>query len=121
MPSVLLTLNLKPQLFFHALALRHFLCSHVLQPGFSLHTFTGHSGQVTSLDFHPKKTDLLCSCDGSGEIRYWNATQLTCLRAIKVAYIPSTLQSFMYEFVQKESMDLVTQYFVQFCLLCTGW
>ncbi|RCV08875.1 hypothetical protein SETIT_1G362300v2 [Setaria italica] len=52
-------------------------------PGFSLHTFTGHSFQVTSLDFHPKKTDLLCSCDGNGEIRYWNVTQLTCMRAIK--------------------------------------
>nr|CAB3448303.1 unnamed protein product [Digitaria exilis] len=58
-------------------------------PGFSLHTFNGHGFQVTSLDFHPKKTDLLCSCDGNGEIRYWNVTQLACLRAIKVADVLS--------------------------------
>ncbi|GJM87322.1 hypothetical protein PR202_ga03263 [Eleusine coracana subsp. coracana] len=55
----------------------------ITDPGFSLHTFTGHGFQVTSLDFHPKKTDLLCSCDGNGEIRYWNVTQPTCLRAMK--------------------------------------
>ncbi|TVU27244.1 hypothetical protein EJB05_29841 [Eragrostis curvula] len=65
--------------------------------GFSLHTFTGHGFQVTSLDFHPKKTDLLCSCDGSGEIRYWNVTQPTCMRAIKggtaqVRFQPNTGQ-----------------------------
>ncbi|KAF0933420.1 hypothetical protein E2562_018524 [Oryza meyeriana var. granulata] len=52
-------------------------------PGFSLHTFLGHSVQVTSLDFHPKKTDLLCSCDGNGEIRYWNLNQLNCIRVMK--------------------------------------
>ncbi|KAJ6844106.1 transcriptional corepressor LEUNIG-like protein isoform X3 [Iris pallida] len=45
------------------------------EPSFSLHTFTGHSSQVTSLDFHPKKTDLLCSCDDNGEIRVWNVGQ----------------------------------------------
>jgi len=27
--------------------------------------------QVTSLDFHPKRTELLCSCDDNGEIRFW--------------------------------------------------
>ena len=57
----------------------------VWQPGYSQHTFAGHNYQVTSLDFHPKKTDLLCSCDGNGEIRYWNVTQLTCVRVIKVS------------------------------------
>jgi WD40 repeat protein len=69
----------------------------VLQPGFCLHTFVGHNVQVTSLDFHPKKTDLLCSCDGNGEIRYWNLTQLSCMRAMKggtaqVRFQPNTGQ-----------------------------
>jgi WD40 repeat protein len=61
----------------------------VWQPGYSQHTFTGHNGHVTSLDFHPKKTDLLCSCDGNGEIRYWNVTQLACVRVIKVSTLLS--------------------------------
>ncbi|XP_047082985.1 transcriptional corepressor LEUNIG_HOMOLOG-like [Lolium rigidum] len=66
-------------------------------PGYSQHTFTGHNGHVTSLDFHPKKTDLLCSCDGNGEIRYWNVTQLACVRVIKggtaqVRFQPNTGQ-----------------------------
>ncbi|EEC74226.1 hypothetical protein OsI_09411 [Oryza sativa Indica Group] len=66
-------------------------------PGFCLHTFVGHNVQVTSLDFHPKKTDLLCSCDGNGEIRYWNLTQLSCMRAMKggtaqVRFQPNTGQ-----------------------------
>ncbi|KAG8065234.1 hypothetical protein GUJ93_ZPchr0004g38815 [Zizania palustris] len=66
-------------------------------PGFSLHTFTGHGFQITSLDFHPKKTELLCSCDSNGEIRYWNMTQLGCMRATKggtsqVRFQPNTGQ-----------------------------
>ncbi|GJT55005.1 transcriptional corepressor LEUNIG-like protein isoform X3 [Tanacetum coccineum] len=28
-----------------------------------------HSASVMSLDFHPNKDDLICSCDGDGEIR----------------------------------------------------
>ncbi|KAL5208360.1 hypothetical protein ABZP36_032795 [Zizania latifolia] len=66
-------------------------------PGFSLHTFTGHGFQVTSLEFHPKKIDLLCSCDGNGEIRYWDLTQLNCMRTMKggtaqVRFQPNTGQ-----------------------------
>ncbi|VAI51295.1 unnamed protein product [Triticum turgidum subsp. durum] len=57
---------------------------NIADPAFSQHTFTGHNYSVTSLDFHPKKTELLCSCDGNGEIRYWNVTQHSCIRVIKV-------------------------------------
>ncbi|KAJ1701977.1 hypothetical protein LUZ63_001756 [Rhynchospora breviuscula] len=39
--------------------------------GGCIQTFMGHSSQVTSLDFHPKRTELLCSCDDNGEIRFW--------------------------------------------------
>lgn len=70
---------------------------NIADPAFSQHTFTGHNYQVTSLDFHPKKTELLCSCDGNGEIRYWNVTQHTCIRVIKggtaqIRFQPSTGQ-----------------------------
>uniref|UniRef100_A0A2P2MDY7 Transcriptional corepressor LEUNIG n=1 Tax=Rhizophora mucronata TaxID=61149 RepID=A0A2P2MDY7_RHIMU len=37
-----------------------------------------------SLDFHPKKDDLICSCDGEGEIRYWSITNGNCAGVFKV-------------------------------------
>lgn len=53
------------------------------EPNYCLQTFSGHGSQVTSIDFHPKKTDLLCSCDGNGEIRLWNVSQYSCSRVSK--------------------------------------
>ncbi|KAF7817216.1 transcriptional corepressor LEUNIG-like isoform X1 [Senna tora] len=55
----------------------------VENPGYSLRTFTGHSASVMSLDFHPNKDDLICSCDGDGEIRYWSITNGSCARVSK--------------------------------------
>ncbi|CAK7353500.1 unnamed protein product [Dovyalis caffra] len=52
-------------------------------PNFSLRTFTGHNNTVMSLDFHPNKDDLICSCDGDGEIRYWSITNGSCTRVFK--------------------------------------
>ncbi|XP_057505079.1 transcriptional corepressor LEUNIG-like isoform X2 [Actinidia eriantha] len=52
-------------------------------PGYSLRTFTGHSASVMSLDFHPNKDDLFCSCDGDGEIRYWSINNGSCARVFK--------------------------------------
>ncbi|XP_020593471.1 transcriptional corepressor LEUNIG-like [Phalaenopsis equestris] len=52
-------------------------------PGYSLRNFTGHSASVMSLDFHPNKEDLICSCDGEGEIRYWSINNGTCARVFK--------------------------------------
>ncbi|CAA7409933.1 unnamed protein product [Spirodela intermedia] len=52
-------------------------------PGYSLRTFTGHSASVMSLDFHPNKEDLLCSCDGDSEIRYWSINKGSCTRVSK--------------------------------------
>ncbi|PRQ46501.1 putative transcription factor WD40-like family [Rosa chinensis] len=48
-------------------------------PGYSLRTFTGHSTTVMSLDFHPAKEDLLCSCDSNSEIRYWSFKNGCCV------------------------------------------
>ncbi|CBI20987.3 unnamed protein product, partial [Vitis vinifera] len=50
---------------------------------YSLRTFTGHSASVMSLDFHPNQDDLICSCDGDGEIRYWNIKNGSCARVFK--------------------------------------
>ncbi|KAL5071413.1 hypothetical protein RYX36_022300 [Vicia faba] len=52
-------------------------------PGYSLRTFTGHSASVMSLDFHPNKEDLICSCDYDGEIRYWSINNGSCARVAK--------------------------------------
>ncbi|KAG1346226.1 putative Transcriptional corepressor LEUNIG [Cocos nucifera] len=52
-------------------------------PGYSLRTFMGHSASVMSLDFHPNKEDLICSCDGDGEIRYWSINNGSCARVFK--------------------------------------
>ncbi|CAN4119119.1 unnamed protein product [Withania somnifera] len=35
----------------------------VHNPDHSIRSFTGHSASVVSLDFHPTKEDLICSCD----------------------------------------------------------
>ncbi|KAI5600731.1 hypothetical protein POPTR_001G049400v4 [Populus trichocarpa] len=53
------------------------------EPRYSLQTFTGHTSHVVSLDFHPKKNDLFCSCDGNNEIRFWNINQYPCTRISK--------------------------------------
>ncbi|KAH6757592.1 hypothetical protein C2S51_038740 [Perilla frutescens var. frutescens] len=55
----------------------------VENPSYSLRTFTGHSSGVMSLDFHPNKDDLICSCDGDGEIRYWSINNGSCARVFK--------------------------------------
>jgi WD40 repeat protein len=58
-----------------------------MQPGYSLRTFTGHSASVMSLDFHPNKDDLICSCDFDGEIRYWSINNGSCARVSKVVFL----------------------------------
>ncbi|CAL2275080.1 unnamed protein product [Prunus armeniaca] len=52
-------------------------------PGYSLRTFVGHSTTVTSVDFHPSKEDLLCSCDNNSEIRYWSINNGSCALVFK--------------------------------------
>ncbi|TYH49943.1 hypothetical protein ES332_D10G171300v1 [Gossypium tomentosum] len=53
------------------------------QPSYCMWKYTGHTAQVMSLDFHPKKNDLFCSCDGNSEIRFWNINQYSCTRISK--------------------------------------
>lgn len=58
----------------------------MLQPSYCLNAYTGHSGHVMSLDFHPKKNDLFCFCDSMNEIRYWNVSPFQCARVSKVGF-----------------------------------
>ncbi|CAI0629053.1 unnamed protein product [Linum tenue] len=53
-------------------------------PGYSLRTFTGHSASVMSVDFHPTKEDLICSCDSNNEMRYWSIKNGSCAGVFKV-------------------------------------
>ncbi|XP_057764479.1 transcriptional corepressor LEUNIG_HOMOLOG-like [Salvia miltiorrhiza] len=50
-----------------------------------LYNLVGHADQVMSVDFHPRKTNLVCSCDRSDEIRFWNAKESACSRYFKGA------------------------------------
>ncbi|XP_011020662.1 PREDICTED: transcriptional corepressor LEUNIG-like [Populus euphratica] len=52
-------------------------------PRYSLQTYTGHTSHVVSLDFHPKKNDVFCSCDDNNEIRFWNINQYSCTHISK--------------------------------------
>lgn len=58
----------------------------ILQPNYSLRSFTGHSDSVLSLDFHPSNEDLVFSCDGYSEIRYWSVSQGACTRKFEVLF-----------------------------------
>ncbi|KAI9195266.1 hypothetical protein LWI28_013381 [Acer negundo] len=53
------------------------------KPSYSMQNYIGHTSHVKSLDFHPKKNDLFCSCDTNNEIRYWNINQFPCARISK--------------------------------------
>ncbi|KAG4971465.1 hypothetical protein JHK85_037886 [Glycine max] len=53
------------------------------RPTSSLLKLTGHAEQVMSLDFHPRKVDLLCSCDSNDVIRMWNINQGVCMHITK--------------------------------------
>ncbi|KAH7568905.1 hypothetical protein JRO89_XS06G0070600 [Xanthoceras sorbifolium] len=45
--------------------------------------FCGHNAEVTSLDFHPVKKEILCSCDALGTIKLWNVNDQTCTGTFK--------------------------------------
>ncbi|CAN1822634.1 Transcriptional corepressor LEUNIG [Linum perenne] len=61
-------------------------------PGYSLRTFTGHSTTVMSVDFHPTKEDLICSCDSNNEMRYWSIKNGSCAGVFKVSAMKMRFQ-----------------------------
>ncbi|KAJ9168820.1 hypothetical protein P3X46_020304 [Hevea brasiliensis] len=54
------------------------------KPSKPLFKLLGHADQVMALDFHPRKVDLLCSCDSNDEIRLWNVNRCACTHVSKV-------------------------------------
>lgn len=61
-----------------------------MQPDYSLRTFTGHSASVLSLDFHPNKEDIICSCDSNGEVRCWSINNGSCVTCVRVFNVCNT-------------------------------
>ncbi|KAE9594978.1 putative transcription factor WD40-like family [Lupinus albus] len=53
------------------------------RPTRSLLKLDGHAEQVMSLDFHPRKVDLLCSSDSDDVIRLWNVKKGACMHVTK--------------------------------------
>ncbi|KAL2474057.1 Transcriptional corepressor LEUNIG [Forsythia ovata] len=56
-----------------------------VKPTKSNSRLVGHVEPVMSLDFHPTKANILCSCDSNDEIRLWNVNESACIRAFKGA------------------------------------
>ncbi|CAL0334416.1 unnamed protein product [Lupinus luteus] len=63
------------------------------RPTRSLLKLEGHAEQVMSLDFHPRKVDLLCSCDINDVIRLWNVSQGACMHITKYKKTGSQLSN----------------------------
>ncbi|GLT52315.1 hypothetical protein SLA2020_256630 [Shorea laevis] len=53
------------------------------QPNHCGRKYSGHTAQVMSLDFHPTKNELFCSCDSNSEIRFWSINQYSCTHIFK--------------------------------------
>ncbi|WOL05174.1 transcriptional corepressor [Canna indica] len=92
---------------------RHVKLWDATQPSYCLYTFAGHNSQVTSLDFHPKKTDLMCSCDGNGEIRFWNVSQYTLSRVSKGGTVQVRFQPNIGQLLAAAAENVVTIYDVE--------
>ncbi|XP_050370819.1 transcriptional corepressor LEUNIG-like [Argentina anserina] len=54
-------------------------------PSKSIFKLEGHTEQVMSMDYHPRKLNLLSSCDSNDEIRLWNVNQSNCTHIFKGA------------------------------------
>ncbi|CAH2077198.1 unnamed protein product [Thlaspi arvense] len=76
--------------------------------GYSLRTFMGHSSMVTSLDFHPNKDDLICSCDNDGEIRYWSINNGSCTRVYKGGSTQMRFQPRVGKYLAASSANVVS-------------
>ncbi|XP_068664671.1 transcriptional corepressor LEUNIG_HOMOLOG-like isoform X4 [Aristolochia californica] len=82
-------------------------------PQYCLGVFSGHSSHVMSLDFHPKKTEVFCSCDGNSEIRYWNISQYTSTRVSKGGTAQVRFQPRMGQLLAAASENVVAVFDVE--------
>ncbi|KAI4377122.1 hypothetical protein MLD38_014806 [Melastoma candidum] len=83
----------------------------------SICMFTGHSAAVSSVDFHPQKDDLICSCDNMKEIRYWTMKNGRCAGMIKGGATCLRFQPGSGKFLATAGKNVVSLYDVetQFC------
>ncbi|CAN8315760.1 unnamed protein product [Cochlearia groenlandica] len=77
-------------------------------PGHSLRTLSGHTAPVRSLDFHPKKTEMLVSCDSNNDIRFWNVNTSTCVSVSKGASTQVRFQPRTGQFLATASENTVS-------------
>lgn len=75
-----------------------------MQQGSPIQTFIGHGASVMSVDFHPKKEDLVCSCDGDSAIRYWSVKNGVCTGVLKVQL---TKQGFSFSLASSTSLYML--------------
>uniref|UniRef100_A0A1D1XR09 Transcriptional corepressor LEUNIG n=2 Tax=Anthurium amnicola TaxID=1678845 RepID=A0A1D1XR09_9ARAE len=83
------------------------------EPHYCMNTFTGHNYPVMSLDFHPKKTDLFCSCDNNGEMRFWSVSKFSFLRVSKGARGQVRFQPRLGQFLAASTENLVSIFDVE--------
>ncbi|XP_056166566.1 transcriptional corepressor LEUNIG-like isoform X1 [Syzygium oleosum] len=76
-------------------------------PGYPLRTFMGHSSTVMSLDFHPDRDDLICSCDWDGEIRYWSFYNGSCSRVFRGGLAHTRFQPHLGRYLAAAADDAV--------------
>ncbi|XP_010509984.1 PREDICTED: transcriptional corepressor LEUNIG_HOMOLOG-like isoform X2 [Camelina sativa] len=81
-------------------------------PGYFLRTISGHAAPVMSIDFHPKKTELLCSCDSNNDIRFWDINA-SCVRATKGASTQVRFQPRTGQFLAAASENIVSIFDVE--------
>ncbi|XP_068493959.1 transcriptional corepressor LEUNIG_HOMOLOG isoform X1 [Phaseolus vulgaris] len=82
-------------------------------PTFCLQAYSGHTSHVVSLDFHPKKNDLFCSCDDNNEIRFWNISQYSCTRLFKGGSTQVRFQPRVGQFLAAASGSVVSLFDVE--------
>uniref|UniRef100_A0A0R0JRR1 Uncharacterized protein n=2 Tax=Glycine subgen. Soja TaxID=1462606 RepID=A0A0R0JRR1_SOYBN len=82
-------------------------------PSRCVQEYSGHSSAIMSLDFHPKKTEVFCFCDGENEIWYWNINSATCTRVTKGASAQVRFQPRLGRFLAAASDKGVSIFYVE--------
>ncbi|XP_015074852.1 transcriptional corepressor LEUNIG-like isoform X2 [Solanum pennellii] len=90
----------------------------VHNPDHSIRSFTGHSASVISLDFHPTKEDLICSCDNVSTIRYWSIENGGCAGVSKVRATQVRFQPNLGKYLAAADADGVLLFDVETTQIC---
>ncbi|XP_010321144.2 transcriptional corepressor LEUNIG-like isoform X1 [Solanum lycopersicum] len=91
----------------------------VHNPDHSIRSFTGHSASVISLDFHPTKEDLICSCDNVSTIRYWSIKNGGCAGVSKVRATQVRFQPNLGKYLAAADADGVLLFDVETTQICS--